>query len=145
MTVAIGKSRSRRRSSLHPSYAKLLREWPLRAIKSESDYETAGKVLDRLVVQRHLDPGQRDYLGALELLIEAYDNEHFPDILDERPPHMRLKQLMQSSDTSPAQLQRILGASQTLVSLMLHGKRELSKRTISKLAEHFRIDPGYFL
>ena len=38
-----------------------------------------------------------------------------------------------------------LRASQPLVSLMLNGKRELSKASIRKLAAHFRLEPSYFL
>jgi HTH-type transcriptional regulator/antitoxin HigA len=133
------------RVELHPSYLLLVRRFPLRPIQSESDFRAAGAVLDELVLKKKLDRGERDYLGALELLIEAYDDEHFPDSPDRRPPHERLKWLMDSSKVSPTDLQEILGVSQTLVSLVLRGERALSKRTITKLASHFRIDPGFFL
>jgi HTH-type transcriptional regulator/antitoxin HigA len=122
-----------------------VRQYSLRAIRTETDYQAAVRVLDELILRDDLDPGERDYLGALELLIEAFDIEHFPDAPDDRPPHQRLKALMDSSGTTASNLQEILGASQTLVSLMLNGRRELSKRTIAKLAKHFRVDPGYFL
>jgi hypothetical protein len=29
--------------------------------------------------------------------------------------------------------------------MVLNGQRELSKRAIAKLAEHFKVEPGYFL
>ena len=32
-----------------------------------------------------------------------------------------------------------------LASLIVHGKRELSKTHIRRLARHFKLDPGYFL
>jgi HTH-type transcriptional regulator/antitoxin HigA len=142
MSTVVGQPRLRRAS---PSYLALVGRWPLRPIQTETDYEAAGKVLDALVVRTDLDRGERDYLGALELLIEAYDDEHFPDMQDDRPPHERLKALMDSSGMTPAELQQVLGASQTLVSMMLSGKRELSKKTISILASHFRMDASYFL
>jgi hypothetical protein len=42
-------------------------------------------------------------------------------------------------------LRRILGSSQALVSLVLSGERALSKRTILKLARHFRVEPGFLM
>jgi antitoxin component HigA of HigAB toxin-antitoxin module len=55
-----------------------------------------------------------------------------------------LKALLESSGTTPATLQAILGASQSMVSMILSGQRELSKKAIVKLANHFKLDPGYF-
>jgi HTH-type transcriptional regulator / antitoxin HigA len=127
------------------SYLALVRRFPLRPIRSDRDYRIAGELLDELILKKQLDDGERDYLGALELLIEAYDERQFPNLPDHRPPHDRLRWLMESSNTTQSQLRRILGASQTLVSLMLRGERALSKRTITKLAQHFRIEPGFFL
>lgn len=136
---------ARRRRVLDRSYLALLRQFPLKPIKYERDYEAAGRVLDDLVLRPTLDRGERDYLGALEVLIEAYDDRNFPETPDARPPHERLRYLMASSGTSPSDLQRILGTSQPLVSLMLSGERSLSKQTIAKLGAHFRVAAGYFL
>ena len=37
------------------------------------------------------------------------------------------------------------GRSQSMVSMILGGQRALSKKTIARLAVHFKLDPGYFL
>ena len=42
-------------------------------------------------------------------------------------------------------LAKLLGRSQPLVSLLLSGKRDLSKENVKKLAAHFKLDAGYFL
>jgi HTH-type transcriptional regulator/antitoxin HigA len=130
---------------LHRSYVALLKRWPLRPIENQSDYEAAGAILDELVLRSDLDEGEADYLGALELIIEAYDESYDDQWIDRRKPHERLQSLMQSAGKTQADLQSALGSSQTLVSMIVNGKRDLSKRTILKLAGYFRVEPGYFL
>ena len=62
-----------------------------------------------------------------------------------RTAAQRLKYLMEQSETTPTQLAKILNCSQPLVSLILSGKRDLSKANAKKLARRFRLDVGYFL
>jgi antitoxin component HigA of HigAB toxin-antitoxin module len=81
----------------------------------------------------------------MEVLIEAYENKVMPVKPDGRTPLDRLKAAMRASRTTPVQLRSILGGSQSMVSMILSGQRALSKKAIGKLAEHFRLDPGYFL
>jgi len=82
---------------------------------------------------------------VLDDLIEAYDEQRWPMPPDRRTPLQRLKALMHDHGLKPTDLQTILGCSQTLVSLILSGKRELSKANIAKLAGRFGVDGGYFL
>ena len=62
-----------------------------------------------------------------------------------RPVHEKLKYLMQQSEMTAGDLAKILACSQPLVSLVLRGKRSLSKQNITRLASRFRLDAGYFL
>jgi antitoxin component HigA of HigAB toxin-antitoxin module len=64
---------------------------------------------------------------------------------DGRTSLERLKAVMRTSHTTPVKLRSILGGSQSMVSMILGEQRALSKKAIAKLAEHFRLDPGYFL
>jgi plasmid maintenance system antidote protein VapI len=52
---------------------------------------------------------------------------------------------MEHSEITPTRLAKVLGCSQPLVSLILSGKRDLSKANAEKLARQFRLDVGYFL
>jgi HTH-type transcriptional regulator/antitoxin HigA len=132
---------------IHPSYLRLIRRLPLHPIRSKADYRAASDVLDRLAVRDDddLDAGERDYLETLEMLIEAYDEKHFRAGADSRTPIQRLKHLIRQTDTTPADLTKVLGVSQSLVSLLLNGKRELTKSHVLALADHFKLEPGYFL
>jgi HTH-type transcriptional regulator/antitoxin HigA len=125
------------------SYLNLVREFPLRPIRSKSDYDRAAAVLDKLAVRddSDLDDGEADYLETLSMLIEAYDRDHFPMPVRKRSPVELLKFLMKQNELTTTDLGQILG-SKGLASEVLHGKRELSKAHIRKLAKRFDIDPG---
>ena len=59
-------------------YFELVKTFPLKPLRTDSDYDKAGKVLPRLVVRPEgsLNSGEQDYMETLTLLVEAYDREH---------------------------------------------------------------------
>ena len=127
-------------------YMELVRAFPLRPIRTEDEYRRASEVLDQLVVRGEdaITSEERDYLETFELLIRAYDEAHFHMALERRTPLQRVKYLMKESGMSTADLGRLLG-NRGLASLILSGKRQLSKSHIRKLGDHFGLDPGYFI
>jgi HTH-type transcriptional regulator/antitoxin HigA len=134
-----------RKSIVGDGYLALILQHPLKALQTQADYSAASALLDKLALRDDLDAGQEQYLDALEVLVTAYDDKYAPDSLDRRTPLERLKALLQSSHTTPTQLQSILGSGQSMVSMILNGQRQLSKKTIARLAAHFKVEPGYFL
>jgi HTH-type transcriptional regulator / antitoxin HigA len=137
------------RTSVHSrlitdQYLELVKEFPLRPIRSKSEYRDAGKIIDRLAVRDEgtLSPGEQDYLETLSLLIEDYDRKHLPP---ETPadPIETLKFIMEESGMTVSALGKVLG-SKSVASEVLRGKRSLSKANISKLAEYFRLDVSVF-
>ena len=128
------------------SYMRLVREFPLRPIRTQRQYDQAIKVMEKLIVrdENSLDNGEADYLDVLSDLIEAYEEQHYPMAEDTTQPLDRLTHLMREGKLTVSNLGRILG-SRPAASMVLHGKRELSKAQVRRLAEYFRLDPGYFL
>ncbi|HSV13125.1 MAG TPA: hypothetical protein VLI90_02615 [Tepidisphaeraceae bacterium] len=127
------------------TYLDLVRHLPLRPIRSGKDYAEAAALLDRLaLLDDKLDAGQRDYLETLEMLINAYDDAHARVVPDGRTPLERLKYLMQQNAMTSSALGDLLG-NRPLASMILRGKRGLSKAHIRKLADRFTVDAGYFL
>ncbi len=63
------------------AYMRLIRQFPLRPILEEADYNAAATVMDKLVIrgENDLDQGELDYLAVLTDLIEAYDDRRYPD------------------------------------------------------------------
>ena len=76
------------------------------------------------------------------VLLEDYDRRHrVPSGLTELD---LLRHLVEESGMSVVDLGRVLGSHAT-ASLLLAGKRKMSKAVMLRLAEHFAIDPGLFL
>jgi HTH-type transcriptional regulator/antitoxin HigA len=108
-----------------------------RVIKTEQEYELA---LEKayLIIQEEitLDTKQADELDLLTLLIEHYEETHYP-IMPPNPIEaikFRLEQL----GKTPSELSKILGA-RSRQSEILSGKRKLSLSMIRKLHEFLNI------
>lgn len=128
-------------------YLNLVRRFPLRPIRSEGEYDQAVEVLGALVARADagLTSGERDYADALGQFIGAYDDAHFPIQHELKTPLARLKYLMQEHGMSTTALGELLGSGQGQASLILHGRRELSKANIRTLAEHFKVSAALFI
>jgi HTH-type transcriptional regulator/antitoxin HigA len=147
MKHAINESRAPLSHAVPDDYFDLIREFPLRTIRSDRDLARALDVSQRLMArnEKALTSGESDYLGALAILIHDYETHRYPPNAEETTPLQRLRFLMEENGLTPVQLQKLLGCSQTLVSLILNGRRELSKENIRRLAEHFKVQAGYFM
>lgn len=149
--ISARPKKSRARSGKAPrrpgeSYLELIRQFPLRPIRSDADYDAAVKVTDKLAVRPEgsLDPGEQDYFETLTLLIEKYDEQHFQLETKKLDGLSMLKYLMEQSGMKSADLGRLLD-NRGLASLILNAHRSLSKTHIRILADHFQVDPGLFL
>jgi len=129
------------------SYLRLIEEFPLRPIRNEREYKAARAVMERLAVRGEecLDQCERDYLDGLDEFISTYDQNAWTDRPRRGTPRQRLRSLMEDSATTPRDLEKILHCGHSLVSLVLGGKRELSKDNIRALAKHFKLSADYFL
>ena len=139
--------RNRRRSapqSLHADYVDLLENFPLRSIRNDAEYDSALEILDTLATQSDLSPGERDYLDALSVFVERYDEaEHVIDHFQLSPLEL-LKFLMEQHTMTTTDLGKVLG-SKGVASEVLHGKRSLSISASLKLSKLFDVNPGLFL
>lgn len=117
-----------------------LNVWPL---DTERDYERARDVVDTLILRANLSPSENARMEIFLTLMEAYESEHHSIDVAETGPIDLLKSLLEEHNMSASDLGRLLG-SRALGSLILSGKRELSKTHIRKLADHFSLDPCAF-
>jgi HTH-type transcriptional regulator/antitoxin HigA len=128
-------------------YFKLIHRFPLRVIRSESQYDAAITIVQSLAIrgEANLDPGESDYLDALTSLIESYENAHHAIQPDGLRPHQRLKWLAAQSGLSQAKLAKVLGVRQSLIPLIFRSHRELTLSHVRKLANYFHVTPNYFI
>jgi HTH-type transcriptional regulator/antitoxin HigA len=135
-----------RKAAGRDTYFALVRKFPLKPIRSEGEYDQAVVVMEKLAVrgEQGLDGGERDYLEVLGRLITDFDRNTYPTAADTRTPTERLRDLMADHGMNVSAVGRIIG-SQPAASMILHGKRQISRAQARMLAEHFRLDAGYFI
>ena len=115
---------------------------PYLTISNEQQYDIAVERLNILLDEVGDDESHPLYglLDTLGILIEAYDNEHYP--LPDCSGTDALAYLMEEHSLSQSDLPEI--GSQGVVSEILNGKRNLNVRQIEALAERFNVSSATF-
>ena len=126
-------------------YLNLVRQFPLRPIRNKRDLDRALKIAGHLATydEGSLPAGEQDYLDALTVFIEDYQRRH-PVDMPEVTPLAMLKHLMEQHNMNVTELGRVIG-SQSNASLILSGKRAISKRVMRLLGQHFGVAPSVFV
>lgn len=124
----------------------LVRRFPIRPLQSKREYDAAVKILDQLAVrdEQTLSTDEQDYLGALALLVEAYDAEHHRVDTSKLSAADMIKFLMDQRGMSFGDLVAVLG-SKAAASYLLNGTRAPSRAQCFALGEYFGVEPGLFL
>jgi HTH-type transcriptional regulator/antitoxin HigA len=107
----------------------------IKPIKSESDYKEALKRLE-IIFDADLNTPEGDELEILSILIEKYENVHFP--IDLPDPIEALKFRMEQMGYTPNDLVKVIGLK-SRVSEILNKKRKLSLNMIRKLHDQLQI------
>lgn len=123
------------------SYMELLQAFPPRPIKSEEEMLAAQIVIDSLIDRGGLTPDEQDYLNLLGTLVQEYEQnqEPIPDIYGVE----LLKVLIEEQDLRQKDLVPIF-KTESIVSAVLSGQRNLTARHIQGLAELFHVSPAVF-
>lgn len=111
------------------------------AITSERQHQEYLAVLDKLASKERPTSEEEKYADVLITLIEAYEEEHHA--IPEASPVEVLRALIEANELRQKDLAPILG-TESIVSEILRGKRELNKGQIEKLSKRFRVSPAVF-
>jgi HTH-type transcriptional regulator/antitoxin HigA len=132
-------------TKLDERYLNLVRQFPLRPIHGKRKLEQAMKIAGHLATfdEGTLAPGEQDYLDGLTVFIEDYQRRHAEEPAEVAPLAM-LKHLMEEHNMNVTDLGRVVG-SQSNASLILSGKRAISKRVMRLLGQHFGVAPAVFI
>ncbi len=131
-----------RRRPTGDRYLELVRQVPLRPIRSEAELDRAIAQIDALLDQDERSDGENDYLDVLSDLVEKYEDEHDP-----APPVSgaeMLRFLMEGRRTTQAKVATETGIAESTISEILAGKRELNRKHIEALSRHFQLSPAVF-
>ena len=110
-------------------------------ITSERQHEEYLSVLDKLASKENPTRDEEKYAGVLITLIEAYEEEHHS--LPDASPVKVLRTLMDANNLRQKDLVSVFG-SESIVSEVLHRKRDLNRAHIEKLSKRFHVSPAVF-
>jgi len=124
-------------------YLDLVRQFPLRPLRTDADLDAAVAVIDSLIDYTTLAAPEQDYLDVLSDLVEAYEAEAVPM----RPVGDAdlLRFLIEQKGVTQAGAASGAGIAASTISEVLAGKRKLNRTQIAKLARYFHIECGAFL
>jgi HTH-type transcriptional regulator / antitoxin HigA len=124
-------------------YLALIKQLPLRPIRSEKELDRAIAMIDALSDRDELAPEEHDYLIVLAFLIKQYEDEHYP-----MPPVTgaeMLRYLIEIRQVNQADVAAETGMAESTLSEILNGKRGLSDKYMPTLARYFHVNPGVFV
>lgn len=136
---------AKRSARLPTSYKGLVAMLVPRPIHSEDQAEQVWEVISMMAGRADLTEDQEDYLLILTEMYEAWQKENDPMPPETSPLIQRLAYLLEQSQTSQGSWARLLGVSDSYVSMVMRGKRGLTPEHIRKLSDHFAISAGYFV
>jgi len=96
------------------SYLRMVRAFPLRPIRSESELDRAIEVIDSLIAKEDLDSGQEDYLDVLGDLVHKYEAEHDPMVAVSDTDMVRF--LLESNEMAQTELAQRSGITESTIS-----------------------------
>lgn len=124
------------------NYIKLLQQFPPRTINNDEELAATQAVIDQLLDRTQLSQDESDYLNVLGILVFDYEQkgEPIPDIYGVE----LLKVLLTERQLRQKDLVPVF-KTESIVSDILNGKRQLTVRHIQELAHFFNLSPAVFL
>ncbi len=136
MAKAVRPGRSKDR------YFALVRQFPLRPIRSDAELDRAIQMIDSLIDKAALDPDEDDYLDVLSDLVHRYESEEHP--MPPVPDKDMLAHLIEAKQVTQTQVASGTGIAESTISEVLSGKRGLNRHHIGLLTRYFNISPAVF-
>ncbi len=111
-------------------------------IQTEAENEHYIRVLEYLDAQPHATAAQQALADLLTVLIERFEEQRYA--LKAATPLEHLTELMAAHDLKQKDLVDIFGTP-SIVSEILHGKRQLTTEHIRRLSERFHVSAELFI
>ena len=121
--------------AVSPNYAALLARNLPRVIKTEDENEKYIRILEDMERRTNLNDDEKEFAELLTVLIEKFEDAHYELQV--------IAELMDANDLRQKDLVDVFG-TESIVSEVLNGKRELNKDHIKKLSARFNVSPELF-
>ena len=130
-------------TAVRSEYAALLSSTLPSVIRSEAENERYVSLLEELDSKgSRMTTAERRMAELLTLLIEDFEEKHYA--LKASSPVEVLSELMEANNLKQKDLVDIFGTP-SIVSEVLHGKRQLTTEHIRRLSRRFHISPEVFI
>lgn len=128
-------------ASISSHYAALLRRTPPKVIRTQQQNEEYIRILEEMERRGNLDEDEKEFAELLTLLIENFEDKNYQ--LRPSTPLEVVAELMDSNGLRQKDLVDVFG-TESVVSEVLNGKRELNKDHIKRLSARFNVSPELF-
>jgi HTH-type transcriptional regulator / antitoxin HigA len=122
-------------------YGELLSEKKPEVIATEGQNQAYIAILEDLTGRESVTEAEAKYIRLLTVLVEEYEAHQYP--LPEAGPLDVLRHLMDVNGLRQKDLVDVFG-TESIVSDVLNGKRDMTKEHIRRLSERFGVSPAVF-
>lgn len=122
-------------------YGALLKETQPEVIHSEQQNAMFIEMLERLTSIERVTAAQEKLIELLTVLVEKYESKYYP--VPDAGPLDIIRHLMEQHELRQKDLVDVFG-TESIVSDVLNGKRELTKEHITRLSKRFHVSPSVF-
>jgi HTH-type transcriptional regulator/antitoxin HigA len=119
----------------------MIRRGAPRLIRNDAELAEYTQALFDLTAKADPSPDEEEAIELMTLLVERYESARFP--VPEAEPADVLRALLEWNGLSQRDIAPELGGECT-VSLVLSGKRQLSRDHIARLSRRFNVAPAVF-
>jgi len=119
----------------------MIRQGAPRLIHTDEELAEYTSTLFELTAKPNPTPDEEEAIELMTLLVERYEQEHYP--IPETEPAEVLRFLLEQNGLSQRDIAPELGSEST-VSLVLSGKRQLNRDHIARLSKRFNVSPAVF-
>lgn len=121
--------------------AEMIRKGAPRLIRNDEELAEYTQALFELTSKCDPTPEEDDAIELMTLLVERYEQERYP--APEAEPAEVLRYLLERNGLSQRDIAAELGSEST-VSLVFSGKRQLNRDHIARLSRRFNVSPAVF-
>ena len=122
-------------------YGLLLRQTRPEVVRDEEQNAEYVRHLEKLTAKKRVTAAERKLIELLTLLVEDFESRHYA--VPEAGPLDIVRHLMEAHGLRQKDLADVFG-TESIVSDVLNGKRNLTKEHIRKLSGRFNVSPAVF-
>jgi HTH-type transcriptional regulator / antitoxin HigA len=122
-------------------YGTLLEETKPEVIHDEGENRRHIELLESLTAKEQPTEAEKKLIDLLTVLVEQFEDQNYP-VVDVGPLDI-IRHLMEEHQLRQKDLAEVFG-TESIVSDVLNGKRDLNKDHIKRLSERFHVSPAVF-